>query len=1180
MASHQHAHGNSENVLGFTKDNKVFINDEPLKKMFLHPDVKNRKIVAFSIIGAYRKGKSFFLDYCLRYLYAHYPSINNPKNSLSNPTDWLGDENEPLSGFSWRSGTDRDTTGIVMWNDVFLHKDEATGNEIAIIVVDTHGLFDNVTSSMDNSRIFTLDILISSIQVFNLSGVIQDDHLQFLQSAIECAKFASKKEIKKDAKYFQNLVFLIRDWNNTEEFYYGIDDGQRYWNHFIGKSGNQKVELAYICESILNSYDNVSCALFPHPGKSVGTGSRGYNGSWKKFDEDFTEELDKLVDHLLKPENLVIKKVNGSALNGDEFYEYLNGQLKVFEKDELLQSQSLLQSMTMKEMEILLSACIEHYKQVGNEHRQNIQNECEIPLIHEKSKEAAMTMYNEAQKMGSAGEHENYRKVLDRKIEEIFKDLMQQHEKEKRRLKEEKEKLEKEMEEKQRKELERIQKEKEAAEAQLEKVKQESKKALELENQKKQQELDEITQKLNEECAEIEKRKEVARQAADDQIKAFHDKVEETRIEVERSRREQNSSEESNQKMDVDMSEENVNDSQTGSETSDARTKTDNHILASQNNDMKHELGNESSKQNNSQMQTIVAEKNAIKIEKSKSYTTRSNDTPESHSTIRKQKSIMQNPQISNENCDKKPNVDPQMQSGPANVNKRNSCNLSNPSSTIDNKQTASKGVQSNYNHRLVKVPSGGSYPGGPSTSKSTEQQQRMMNDKEVKKNKMSKNSWKKEVNCDPVDRQPVASTSTHYKVDTGSSYEVAEYATSLSSNRKHRQDYHLDNTTMNMIQSSLSDVKGGSKLAQPVPNSSTHEICNSPIKLITYSEKNESVINTDELTKIFGNDAVKNRKIVAVLITGDEGYFKTLALNSCLDFLYRKYESLYKKYQNRWNNALTPDSRSVSLEMWNDVFLHNNDDIAIVLMNIHGLFGPVVSSLSPNYCLKMFQLASIISSIQVINKTDFNTENRWAYLNMASKLKQYLDSRSKGIKENSKDSKTSFNCWKTKYGSKEDISDPRDNMFLPYIFYADFNKTPGYEITTYLYPNSLITKEVNGLKLTGSEFQQMIAFYHDEFQKYSMPSIMDIYSIIMSYQIEIYLQKAIDCYNAYMNKHQSFFNSKVYTEELHKIAVQNAKIKLEDLIRNVKELECDRDFILAQLESKLEYVFKNKSGK
>lgn len=35
-------------------------------------------------------------------------------------TDWLGPSNAPLEGFSWRGGSERDTTGILMWSEVFL----------------------------------------------------------------------------------------------------------------------------------------------------------------------------------------------------------------------------------------------------------------------------------------------------------------------------------------------------------------------------------------------------------------------------------------------------------------------------------------------------------------------------------------------------------------------------------------------------------------------------------------------------------------------------------------------------------------------------------------------------------------------------------------------------------------------------------------------------------------------------------------------------------------------------------------------------------------------------------------------------------------------------------------------------------------------------------------------------
>ena len=90
----------------------------------------------------------------------------------------MGDATVPLQGFSWRSGVNRDTTGIIMWSDVFLHTDPASGEKIAIVVIDTQGLFDTKTSPAENARIFSLGTLISSEQVFNLTGLIQEDNLQ------------------------------------------------------------------------------------------------------------------------------------------------------------------------------------------------------------------------------------------------------------------------------------------------------------------------------------------------------------------------------------------------------------------------------------------------------------------------------------------------------------------------------------------------------------------------------------------------------------------------------------------------------------------------------------------------------------------------------------------------------------------------------------------------------------------------------------------------------------------------------------------------------------------------------------------------------------------------------------------------------------------------------------------
>ena len=55
----------------FEENEEVIVDIKSLNDTFMHPEVKDRKIVAISIIGAFRKGKSFLMDYALRYMYAN-----------------------------------------------------------------------------------------------------------------------------------------------------------------------------------------------------------------------------------------------------------------------------------------------------------------------------------------------------------------------------------------------------------------------------------------------------------------------------------------------------------------------------------------------------------------------------------------------------------------------------------------------------------------------------------------------------------------------------------------------------------------------------------------------------------------------------------------------------------------------------------------------------------------------------------------------------------------------------------------------------------------------------------------------------------------------------------------------------------------------------------------------------
>ena len=66
-----HPHGEGIQILRFGQNRKIIVNQKILEEILLHEEVKNRPVVILSIVGAFRKGKSFFLNYCLRFLYAN-----------------------------------------------------------------------------------------------------------------------------------------------------------------------------------------------------------------------------------------------------------------------------------------------------------------------------------------------------------------------------------------------------------------------------------------------------------------------------------------------------------------------------------------------------------------------------------------------------------------------------------------------------------------------------------------------------------------------------------------------------------------------------------------------------------------------------------------------------------------------------------------------------------------------------------------------------------------------------------------------------------------------------------------------------------------------------------------------------------------------------------------------------
>jgi Guanylate-binding protein, N-terminal domain len=346
--------------------------------------------------------------------------MNNP---LDKKREWIGRPDEPLTGFSWKSGSQRHTTGVVIWSDVFLHDTE--DEKMAIVLMDTQGLFDTKTSAADNSRIFALGTLISSTQIFNLNDVIQEDQLEYLQMATDYARYASSENIgkkKSNAKPFQNLLFLMRDWSHEHDFDYGNTGGALYLADVLNIKSDQSPDLQAVRKYIKSSFDSVHCFLMPHPGFKI-LKNPNYDGRWSDLEPAFKDNLEDLLEWLFSPKYLKVKRVLGSEVTGKTFNEFVKKYFEIFQSPDTPQMPSVYQLIIQKQLENFLDDSLEAYK-VDLRVYEDVSKPNFIELLedgHEKARSTAMLYYMSRKKMGSEEDDSKYEQLLGKEIDAYYK---------------------------------------------------------------------------------------------------------------------------------------------------------------------------------------------------------------------------------------------------------------------------------------------------------------------------------------------------------------------------------------------------------------------------------------------------------------------------------------------------------------------------------------------------------------------------------------------------------------------------------------------------------------------------------------------------------------------------------------------------------------------------------------
>lgn len=263
-------------------------------------------------------------------------------------------------------------------------------------------------------------------------------------------------------------MVLLRDWSNSDQYDFGIEGGQKYLNHILTIKPDQKAELTSVRQFIHDSFEKVGCALLPHPGKQATGGTRRnelkFDGRWSQVDADFKEEMEKLIEFVLAPQNLVAKKINGIAVKCSDFKKYMMNYFTLFASDELPQTQSIYESTVENHMNLLVTNCLQTYKKTVYRNEDLITTVNMINIVNDIGKKEALIDFNDARKMGNAEHEEKFKKILCDKIDDLFQLWSENSEKNIEKLVEERKKLQLALEEQQRLEKEQMEAEREASE--------------------------------------------------------------------------------------------------------------------------------------------------------------------------------------------------------------------------------------------------------------------------------------------------------------------------------------------------------------------------------------------------------------------------------------------------------------------------------------------------------------------------------------------------------------------------------------------------------------------------------------------------------------------------------------------------------------------------------------------
>lgn len=276
------------------KDGKLILNEEIIDKVFGDKELTDINVAILPIIGTERYGKSFTLNYFMRYLMF----------------DSLGKEDQELNGFGWKSGTVPQTKGIYIWREQNIRT--INNKKYVVILMDTQGSFGGDHEA--DGIIIPFSLAVSTLTVYNVMKDLNSNDLQPFEMFLRRADCESSNREMND----QKLMILVRDWTHDDN--YGFSGGKYYLRQKMNGKDN---EFYKFIESQMHS---TLCYLMPPPVNKMN--GNHFRGSLSELDQEFKANLNEVFEKVIQEIYL------GTKLKGSEMGSYIKHCFKAIQKRE------------------------------------------------------------------------------------------------------------------------------------------------------------------------------------------------------------------------------------------------------------------------------------------------------------------------------------------------------------------------------------------------------------------------------------------------------------------------------------------------------------------------------------------------------------------------------------------------------------------------------------------------------------------------------------------------------------------------------------------------------------------------------------------------------------------------------------------------------------------------------